>query len=484
MMKKLPLLALVPLLTFVGCQSVQDSGDSREWSEPTLVEHVGQGALRPRVAMDALGTAIAVWDQTDPVTGVPPGTDQSASDDIWTNRSELRGAWGEEPVRLDLQEQNEPGDSIWPQIGLDRQGNALVAFLQEEALDDGERLTVWAVRYQNGEWGPARCIQSREEDRFCSAIAAVETASPFPRVAVNDEGNAVVVWVQQRNDSSTGIFINRSTFGGSWGDAKPVVPTQIADMAAPGVGIDPSGNVTVVWEQLDGEVSSIWAIRFPAQGASGTPAALEFDNEGDARDPQVAVDSAGNAIAVWRQRETQDARFQIYANRYPASDGRWRDPTPIGVTEAGDAGKPQLAMSDDGSAVVVWAQSNGDLVGVWSNRFSPDLDWEGPTPIGPLDLGPARLPQVASSPSGDAVAVWVQFDGRQESIWSNRYAPDRGWATSVALEKDDARASGPHVAVDPDGNAVAIWTLQKGDLSESDVLSSRLLVTDPGSDTR
>jgi len=71
--------------------------------------------------------------------------------------------------------------------------------------------------------------------------------------------------------------------------------------------------------------------------------------------------------------------------------------------------------------------------------------------------GPATSggPQIAIDPSGNALAVWA-------GIWSNRYTPSNGWGT--AEELSDGGVS-PQVAIDPSGNALAVWAQWDGALS-------------------
>ena len=59
-------------------------------------------------------------------------------------------------------------------------------------------------------------------------------------------------------------------------------------------------------------------------------------------------------------------------------------------------------------------------------------------------------PQVAIDPSGNAVAVWSQSNG----IWSNRYTPSGGWETAEAIGGTGIR---PQVAIDLSGYALAVW---------------------------
>ena len=119
-------------------------------------------------------------------------------------------------------------------------------------------------------------------------------------------------------------------------------------------------------------------------------------------------------------------------------------------------------MDGNGNAIAVWVKSGGDRPGIWSNRYVANVGWDAAAPIGPSGLGSPRSPQVATDPKGNAVAVWVQFDS-QDSVWSNRYTVSGGWGRSQAIESNDEfRVQGPQVAMDFEGNAVAIWSQQNG----------------------
>jgi hypothetical protein len=296
-----------------------------------------------------------------------------------------------------------------------------------------------------------------------------------PQIAVNPRGDAVVVWQQgDATNESVSIWANRFRVGSGWGDAGPLeIGAKI--LLTPQVAIDDDGNAMVVWEGVDDEGrSSIWSRRLTPDGGREALLDVETDDRGDARSPQVAADAEGNAIAVWKQ-QTDAPHFDIWANRYLASTGDWDAEMRIGTQDAGGAEKPQVAMDRDGNAIAVWAQLGGDRVGIWSNRYVAGAGWGHARPVGPTGLGSARLPQVSTDPDGNAVAVWVQFDGVQDRVWSNRYyLASAGWGRSQAIDNDDEfRATGPQVALDSKGNAVAVW-LERNDDSSFGVWSNRL----------
>ena len=76
----------------------------------------------------------------------------------------------------------------------------------------------------------------------------------------------------------------------------------------------------------------------------------------------------------------------------------------------------------------------------------------------------AGKPQVAVDPDGNAVAVWDQevWDPNESSfrydIYSARYLGGIGWTTPELIETDDTgNALDSQVGVDADGNAIAVW---------------------------
>jgi len=186
---------------------------------------------------------------------------------------------------------------------------------------------------------------------------------------------------------------------------------------APQVAIAADGSASAVWVvQPETARDSVWANRSRPNGIWGTPAPID-DDTGDARDPQVAMDAAGNTIAVWRQDD--GARFNIWSNRAPASSD-WGGAERL-EADADGAGVPQVAMNPSGHALAVWPQSRN----ISSNRYTPSAGWGRPqrvqTDVVSSTNGSSQV-QIAMDPSGRATAVWGQVDDDPRlSIWASRY---------------------------------------------------------------
>ena len=139
----------------------------------------------------------------------------------------------------------------------------------------------------------------------------------------------------------------------------------------------------------------------------------------------------------------------------------WRAPKLIELGNDGDARNPQITVNANGDAIAVWQQSDGFNDSVWANRYTVAADWSVAELIENNTFGNDRTPQVAIDPTGNAIAVWWQ-DAFVNETAANRYTTVGGWnPTSANLETtttigDMSRAH--DIAVDPNGNAIAVWS--------------------------
>jgi len=200
-----------------------------------------------------------------------------------------------------------------------------------------------------------------------------------------------------------------------------------------------------------------------SNGTSGsqwqTP--VRIDNAiGNAGFPQIATDKNGNALAVWHQRG--GSTENIWANRFTPTGG-WGVAELLETDNASHAFSPQLAIDDNGNALAVWSQSDGRRFNIWANRFTPAGGWEVAELIETDNTGGAGAPQIAIDNDGNALAVWNQFDGTRTNIWANRYTLTGGWGTAELIETGDVdSAFGPQIAIDGSGNALAVWRQSDG----------------------
>ena len=186
-----------------------------------------------------------------------------------------------------------------------------------------------------------------------------------------------------------------------------------------------------------------------------TPQLIDINAAG-AYNPQVAVDGSGNALAVWEQDDN------IWANYYSSATKTWGTAQLI-ESNTGYTESPQVAFDGTGNAIAVWQQYDGTRDNIWANRYLVGSGWQTAQLIETEDLGYAYNPQIAFDGTGNAFAVWYQYDGTRTNIWANRYLTGTGWQTAQLIENNDAGSAGTaQVAIDGAGNAVAVWSQDDG----------------------
>ncbi len=413
------------------------------------------------------------------------------------------GAWLDTP---DLIEFDDSEDASDPQVGVSADGGAVAVWGQRE----GDRIAVRANRFEAGPgWlgvepvdgeatgsatdhqvdvgadGSAVAIWSGFEgdgldarghiwaNRFAAntgwsgasllEVNDMDTAR-FPHVAVDPAGNAVAVWIQFENRLN--VWGNRFMPGSGWMAAE-LVETNDGGASNPRVAIDPSGTAVAVWAQSDGTRSNIWANRFTPGEGWRTAELVEINNAGSASNPHVSMDSNGNAVAVWTQSD--GIRSNVWANRFTPNEG-WSTAALIEMV-SGNAGAARVTVNPGGNALAIWTLSDGARFNIWANRFTPTEGW-GTAELIEMGAGDANNPQVAVDPNGNGLAVWQQSDGQRTSIWANRFNATSGWGTAELIEINNAGdAENPQVALSPRGTAVAVW--EQSDGTRVSIWSSR-----------
>lgn len=97
---------------------------------------------------------------------------------------------------------------------------------------------------------------------------------------------------------------------------------------------------------------------------------------------------------------------------------------------------PQIAQSRHGDTVAVWEQFDGEHYNIWGNSKRAHHGWGRASLLSASDTGHAYNPRVAVNANGQAVAVWVQMNGAVGSyaIWSSRLEPGSGWGTAMRVD--------------------------------------------------
>jgi PKD domain len=273
-------------------------------------------------------------------------------------------------------------------------------------------------------------------------------------VATDQAGDVVTVWgAVGPPGGSASIWAAVRPAGGSW---QP--PVQLAAVGkqypyGPDVAVDPQGDAVVVWDtyqcaafdnpctygSVEAVVGSIATGRWQAPGALGDGSATSSGSLVTVL-PRVAVDHGGDAVAVWNYYD--GSSYTVHASRRLTASGAWSTPVTISGTSASDQA-PAVASDAAGDAVAVFSSGTASMSGA-------NGTWSAP-------VGGAFGGDVGMDDRGDAVAVWI---GTSQHVFAAvKPAASGTWQLPVDLSGGDTAvfAEDPRVEVGPNGQAAAVW---------------------------
>ncbi|MFY0528133.1 Ig-like domain-containing protein [Archangium gephyra] len=326
---------------------------------------------------------------------------------------------------------------LFPDVAVDGQGQSLAVWVQGTASGAYRPFASRSTPY--GGWEPAR---------------ELDTVHPGdverPAVAVNEAGFGVAVW--ELHGARVDLYAAEYTPGTGWGEPR-LLDTRAEPVSTPRVGVDAEGNALVVWRQSDGTAESLWAARLVKGGGWGAPLLLEPD-AGATTVPALALEGSGRAVAAWLQPDT-GGTVRVRASRYVPGSG-WTPPEQAAAS--GEGTSVSAALSANGSAFLLFRGSSeaGPSASLLSTRFVPGEGWStAPTRLGDAPPG-GDDPALALDRWGRAMAVWTRpsstFDSWVLSV--SRFVPEEGWR-SIPL--GTRMASQPAVASDGQGNFHLVW---------------------------
>lgn len=325
------------------------------WQPPDTVSHLG---IDPEVAVDGRGTAIVIWNG-------PFGAEEAErpAGAAWPSpKLVLPSGWGDPQVATDAR-----GDAIVasarrgsrrpegievamrsaggsfsspqvvsgnenafePRVAMNARGDALVAW----QINAGHGCPIGASFYRAGEgWSRPRTISGA--DTFCE--------SENHHVAIDERGDAIVVWFVQRHRP---LFIEEASRDaeGRW-SARHVL-AKARGVERPEVCMDARGDTIVGWA----DERHVWTRTRPA---SGRWAAAQMVTKSGGFLPSLAVDKRGDALLAW------SSRTGITAAARPAGHTRWRL-SRVASGRAVELAQPTASIAPNGEGVVAWFDPTG-----------------------------------------------------------------------------------------------------------------------------
>jgi hypothetical protein len=294
------------------------------------------------------------------------------------------------------------------------------------------------------------------------------------QVGLDDAGDEVAAWNRSGAASSTGVVVATRAHGSAgWSVPVQLNTEPFGTTYDPQLQVAPSGAAVVVWQvplpDAVGEAISA-VFRTSATGAWSAPSVVAH---GFLDGPQqLGIDAKGNATLIYDTGLKSGALDVVMLD---AGTGRWSSPVVIGrsTTEVTD---PQIAVDGHGDAVAVWSTQRRKPSGsaMTADRFDSWVEaagrtaggsWRPAVRLGPetqflydvdFEAGPSG-PQVALDARGDAIAIWGQSAGgnKLSAVGASLERGARRWRPVRPL--DSGEAISPRLAVSTSGWATVAW---------------------------
>jgi hypothetical protein len=333
---------------------------------------------------------------------------------------------------------NRPGVGAAPGAATNDAGNEAVVWVHDIGAD---RVLQAVSRPSGGDLFPNAEDISKEVQEVRAHAIAMDVA-----------GNLVAVWAQRLGATLTVQAAWRPRATGAWSAASPLsAPSADAGFFGPALQVNAAGDAVAAWVESARAVSvgnvgaQVWAPRAFLSPAEGI-------GQGD---PSVAVDAGGDAAVTWAWTNGITGSLVVQAAYRPAG-GAW-DVRTLGEVRGERPPHPRAAIDDAGNATFVWIGGTG-RTSLETAGWTPAGQWSAQSTVVPSG---ASDPELGVDPGGDAVVVWRSQGTRriEASIRPGAAAAwqPRGFVSPADGSLDAVDASGPGVALDRDGRAVAVW---------------------------
>jgi hypothetical protein len=333
-----------------------------------------QGAYAQKIVLNEQGNAWAIWQQLS-----------GDSKTIHVSRFQKGADWWAQNNSLVLSDATK--DSYMPVVAMNDKGNAIASWMSDNRIyarlafqsdwsdpvvlsdvtaadpfccinDNGTCVVVWqrfvvdhyqieAAYYNQGAWQTGFVLSDGTRNAY------------NPKVAVDGQGNAVATWFEDAGGILR-IYISEKNNDNPWQTSMCMSDTLLT-AKFPTISINQAGQVMLMWEQYNGEFWHI-ASRYKDLNSSWSDEVAVSSTDNDAFDPQVVVDTYGNALATWTfYDDTTIKRIQI--SRYDAKSSQWLGTdVPLLLSDSHiDSQSCKLALNSKGDFIVAW-QKMGEFI--------------------------------------------------------------------------------------------------------------------------
>lgn len=398
---------------------------------PVTISTSSVAASQQEVAMDPSGNTVAVWVENGFVVSKSLPYQGSWSPSVTT----LSGAGASSPQVVVDSLGN--ATAVWVEAGLIKTSSkpfggswAGVPVTLSGALASQGSLTVDGSGNIVAIWTEGGVVKSSTKLFGGSWQVTPDTlsgaSSGMPQVATNSLGEVFAVW-QESVASVETVYVTMKTMGGSWGGLQSISTPGVSS-GCPQIAVDSSGNAMAVWfryVQSGTTFSKVYAQSVYYTAGGSWTSAVDISSAGY-KDPsqlmlQVAFDATGDAAVIW-SNSSDGSTFDMYASILPYG-GSWIQTGAFTLQDILAYQFDSAVLNDDIAIVYMSYNPYTNQIGIYSiDRYIPTARAVWSIPMGLTTPGAIGYPKLAAiESSGDiyGVGLWLAYNGSINALQAN-----------------------------------------------------------------
>jgi PKD domain len=338
---------------------------------------------------------------------------------------------------LELSPEDRQGSA--PSVAVDQAGNFTVAF----GVDD-----------------PTTQVRAARLPAGAGAFEAIEIVSSgdnalSPVVGVGGKGAAVIAY-RQNNAVQAAI---RPGAAGDFGPATTVSGSNPTDYD---VAVDDSGNAIVVWSRSPAAGTDVVEASERPDGLGFPPPAmarpLSSTTAGHkSTSPSLAMAPDSRVVVLWTFQAGSGPLEVRYIERQPT--GTWMGASELASKPGEQARNPDVAIAANGEAVAAWLVDIGGSDVIQAGLRPPGGAFGGYRNFAATTVG---VPDVERNRAGDAFVSWGGFMGEGTFAVRRAAGGEFGSVDTIALGTQGTAMPAialhlENLELDDQGNATAVW---------------------------
>ena len=302
--------------------------------------------------------------------------------------------------------------------------------------------------------------------------------SEYPDIAVDCNGNVHVVWNDNTNDylgsgTDIDVFYKRwNATSETWTLTEVVSNESSVASEKPKIDVDQNGNAYVVWYEQSDLVGSgsdqdvfykIWNATINNWTLTGVVSTESYEASNE---PDIAIDNAGNVHVVWHDY-TDDylgsgSDEDIFYKRWNATSKTWTITEVVSIGSTGASRVTEIAVDSNGNAHVTWSDLGNDYISSGSDMDIFYRRWNATSKTwttvelasNPSD-GQSYNPEIATDLFGNAHIIWQDFS-YDNIYYKNWNATSKIWSSTLIVSST-SNVENPFISTDIYGNVHIVW---------------------------